>query len=492
MDRSGALNDVQRVLSAKHRGLICQRVATVMLLLFLVAPILLRAVDKAEAVPNDLFSYDLKVIIEPEASSIAVQGSVGVRLEDAAKSSFKFNLHETLAIKKLLINGKPAKFGYAPVESQIPLAASRGVVVTLPAGLAQGRISMEIEYGGRMKSLPEFNATSDWRHALDDQINSRMIELAGYSSWYPQFVFGRPLAAKMALSLPQGWTSICSGQQLEDRAINGRVLTRWSSSKDMDIVILASPNYKKKSMQISGGNLEIYYTQLPERFIQQEGAQIAGVLNLYTARLGEANVPAGTIKHVYSPKRKGQGKAGFARPGLIVTSEGLTLEALAADSKFSLFQGIAHEIAHYWWNFGTGQGDWINEAFAEYFSAVAVQELSSEDEFRAIMAAYQQQAKELPADAPSLATVPPMEQTSFVVRYYKGAAMLDALRQTIGNEKFFDASREFFHTHTGKPTGTAEFRSFWKTMLEDQGDLIDVWLDSPGGLPAIPGKKAGS
>ena len=82
--------------------------------------------------------------------------------------------------------------------------------------------------------------------------------------------------------------------------------------------------------------------------------------------------------------------------------------------------------------------------------------------------------------------------TSFVVRYYKGAVMLDDLRQTMGNEKFFVASREFFHTQTGKPTGTAEFRSFWKTILEDHGDLIDVWLDSPGGLPANPGKKAGS
>ena len=94
------------------------------------------------------------------------------------------------------------------------------------------------------------------------------------------------------------------------------------------------------------------------------------------------------------------------------------------------------------------------------------------------MADYRKQASELPADAPSLSTVRPMEQTSFVVRYYKGAAMLDTLRQTMGDAKFFLASREFFQSYTGKPTGTPEFRSFWKARLGGQKDLIDVWLDS--------------
>jgi hypothetical protein len=122
---------------------------------------------------------------------------------------------------------------------------------------------MDIEYGGHMKALPEFGASPDWRHSLDDQISSRMVELAGYSSWYPQFVFGQPLQVELALSLPQNWISICSGKKLADHVQEGRALTRWSSPKDTDILILASPNYKKRSFHESGVNLEIYYTQMP-------------------------------------------------------------------------------------------------------------------------------------------------------------------------------------------------------------------------------------
>ena len=435
-------------------------------------------------------AYDLQVNIEPAKGAIRVRARVDMSLDSAGSTTFKFNLHETFAVKKLQVDGKDATFTSAPLEAPL-LPASRSFIVTLPPGPTGNRVRMDMEYEGRMKSLPEFGASPDWKHSLDDQINSRMVELASYSSWYPQFTFGQPLQVEMELSLPQGWISICSGKKLGDRVEQGRVITRWSSPKDVDIVILASPSYKEKSVSQSGVHIEIYHTQMPEAFIEREISQIAGVVQLYTARLGETNIPAGTVRQVYSPKRKGQGKAGIARPGMIVTSEGLTLDALAKDPKFSLFQGIAHEIAHSWWNFGAGQGDWINEAFAEYFSAIAVEQFSSEEEFRAVLEDYRKQVRELPVSAPPLATVPlSNDEVGFVVRYYKGALMLHRFREVLGDKKFFQASRDFFQTYRGRPAGTAEFRGFWRGQLADEEKLVDTWLDSTGGLPDAGQKQA--
>lgn len=51
------------------------------------------------------------------------------------------------------------------------------------------------------------------------------------------------------------------------------------------------------------------------------------------------------------------------------------------------------------------------------------------------MADYRKQANRLAADSPSLATVPPMGQTSFVIRYYKGAAMLDTFAPNHGRRE---------------------------------------------------------
>jgi aminopeptidase N len=176
---------------------------------------------------------------------------------------------------------------------------------------------------------------------------------------------------------------------------------------------------------------------------------------------------------------------------MIVTSEGLTLEALADDPQFSLFQDIAHEIAHFWWNFGAGQGDWINEAFAEYFSAVAVQKIVSEQHFDSVLEKYRKAVRELPANAPSLSTVP-FDGSGFVIRYYKGSLMLNHLRHALGDDRFFQAARDFFHTYTGKSIGTAEFRSFWKQRLGDRQSSLDVWVDSAGGLPELEQKQESS
>jgi hypothetical protein len=263
------------------------------------------------------------------------------------------------------------------------------------------------------------------------------------------------------------------------------VITRWTSSRDADILIAAAPNYKQKLLHLPAGNIEIYYTQLPEKFVAEEGQQIADVLNLFSEHLGPTIIPSGTVKHVFSPKRKGQGRAGIARPGMVVTSEGRVLEELAKDPNFSLFQDLAHEIAHFWWNFGSGQGDWINEAFAEYSSAMAVEMILSEHQFDSILEGYRGEVEGLPPDALPLAKVP-FDGSGFIIRYYKGALMLDSFRRHLGDDGFVAGARDFFQTYKGQAIGTREFRSFWQRELGEDKNLLDVWLDSRGGMPQLP------
>lgn len=384
-------------------------------LLCLSAPLL------AEERPTPV-AYHLIVTIDPTSGSLAVRGKIEAPLQGPLTGEIQFALHETFAITQLSVNDRPARFSFEAAQPRPTNPATRNVVLSLPADVRQGKIHIDLEYEGRLNNLPEFGTFPDQKQALDDQINPRLVELANYSSWYPQFfVMGHPITIELQVSLPQGWIAICSGKKLEDEIKGGRVITRWYSPNDTDILIAASPNYKQKSTRLPEAAIEIYYTQMPEEFIDKEMGQIAKVMKLFTDYLGQISIPAGTIKHVYSSKRKGQGRAGIARPGMIVTSEGLTLESLKKDPHFSFFQDIAHEITHFWWNFGAEQGDWINEAFAEYFSAVAVEKILSEQEFESVLEKYRREVRELPASAPSLSTVP-FNGSGFVIRYYKGIA----------------------------------------------------------------------
>ena len=442
------------------------------------------AVENAASV-----SYDLKVVIEPAAGTMVVRGKIDAPVEKGAKT-LRFGLHEAFAIRRLAVNGTKTRFTLDAPKPSFIFPATRNVTVALPMETSQGSVQMEIEYRGRLKVLPEFGAAPQGQPAMDDQINSRMVELANYSSWYPAFgVYGHPIESRLEVSLPKGWTAICSGQKLDESEKDGRAVSRWMSAKDTDILILAAPNYKREVASTSDGQVEIYYTQLPQQFVGREGDQIARLMDMLTRALGDPSISSATVKHVFSPKRKGQGRAGIARPGMIVTSEGIVLAELAKDPKFSLFQDVAHEVAHFWWNFGAGQGDWINEAFAEYSSAVAVRQVFGQQEFDRILERYRSEVRSLPQDAPALSQVP-FDGSGFVIRYYKGSLMLEDLRQTMGEAVFRDAAHEFCQTFKGRSIGTAEFRGFWKRALGEKRDVVDAWLDSPGGVPEADTEQA--
>ncbi len=451
-------------------------------LVFLLATAVCAAADaQQQTLP---VAYDLKVGIEPSRGTLEVRGNIGVPVGAGVKT-LQFGLHETFAITKLLVNGRRVKFSFQAGEPNPIYPATKKVVVHLPANVPAGKMQLAFEYGGKLKEIPEFGTFPDQKQAMDDQINSRVVQLANYSSWYPQFfTYGRPIETALEVSLPKPWIAICSGKKLDEREIDGRAVTRWSSAQDTDILITAAINYKGVVIPLADGQIAIYYTQLPKEFIDRDDGEIAAVMNLFTRTLGSSAIPSGTIKHVFSPLRKGQGRAGIARPGMIVTSEGRMLDELGNDPKFSLLQDLAHEIAHFWWNFGAGQGDWINEAFAEYSSAVAVEQIVSEEEFQKVLDRYRSDVRQLPSDSPSLSRVP-FDGSAFVVRYYKGSLMLDTIRQTMGNDAFAAAAREFFQSYTGKFIGTEEFRSFWQQKLGDKKDVVDLWLDSAGGLPEL-------
>ena len=172
---------------------------------------------------------------------------------------------------------------------------------------------------------------------------------------------------------------------------------------------------------------------------------------------------------------------------MIVTSEGLATESLKKDPDFSLFHGLAHEIAHFWWNFGSGQGDWINETFAEYFSSVADQKILSEKIFRDDLARYIKFPDGLHENAPSLSSVPfEGGRVNYIVRYYKGSLLLDSLRKRVGNLVFFQICRDFYQTSHKELIGTPDFRDFWGKRLGENENILNSWLDSRGGIPRIP------
>ncbi len=421
-------------------------------------------------------AYRLKAVIEPATGSLAVTGDITV---PANGPKLKFILHKTFEITQLTVDGKNADFAY---EAAGPIPVARFVAVKLPVEATGKPIRLFIAYHGVLEKVPEWGAAPEQKFGMDDQINDKLVYLAVYSFWYPVMgPYGEQFRSDLEVSLPKGWTVVSGGERRDLGTMNGRSVTRWSVEQNLDIALTASPDYGR----LTAAGVEVDYVAMDDALVAAEAKNLSAVMALFEAKLGVAEVPGGVVRHVYAPLAHGQGRAGIARPGLIITSEGRVREAMAADPHYSLFQDVAHEIAHFWWHFGSGQGDWVNETFAEYFSALAVRDLVSNEAFEAALARYRQGVAGLPADAPSLATVSRDGNVAWTVRYQKGALMLDDFRQRMGDAGFLAAARAFFQTYKNGAVGTAEFRAFWSERLGDSARL-DLWLQSKGGLPALP------
>jgi hypothetical protein len=426
--------------------------------------------------------YELRAAIDPAGGSIAVSGTLRTPVE-AGVHEIRFGLHRTFTIRTLRIDGVDAGFSYQPSEPKSFNPATRTVIVNVPDGAVHGGTAkIDISYDGILEHIPEWGSVPGQTLAMDDQINSNLGQLASYSSWYPQFFpFGHPLSYDLEVSVPSGWIAVSAGAKSEEKSSTG-VTTRWVSPRNIDIVISASPAFRIVTGQAGDIAIAVYHTEMPDAVIAREVSGLSSMMELFTGILGETSVPGNTIRHVYAPMKHGQGRAGIARQGIIVTSEGRVKDTLAVHPQATLFQDIAHEVAHFWWNFGKGQGDWINESYAEYFSALAVRSVVSPAAFEDVLSQYRQRVAGLSPDAQPLARVP-ANGDGFAVRYYKGALMLDDFRRIMGDEAFFAAARRFYMTYKDTSAGTEDFRSYWAAELRDPV-RVNAWLDTGG--PTLP------
>ena len=438
---------------------------------------------------DQLTVYRLQIVVDPPAGGVEVRGEVGVTLSTVGPRVLPLRLHEGFEVRRVSLGGRPLEVTLLPAEATRLQPATQLVNVHLPATVEEPEIRLQVEYGGRLRRLPQFGTPAAEREGrfLDDAIDSERVELAWYSAWYPQLGdFDQTFEADLLVDLPTGWTLVGLGEPSSPTQRGSRTQVRWSAEAVQDLVLIASPTFEVVRVQQEDGGVEIYSSRLPRPFVEGQAEEIRTALELFEQTLGRAEGASATVRLVYSPRKAGQG--GYSRAPLIVASEGVVLDGLAEGDVTSKLGGLAHEAAHFWWHFGVGQGDWINETFAEYFARFAVERILGE---KRPLALARRAVSRLPDDAPPLAEVPADNSgDGYTIRYFKGSLMLDALRTALGDEAFFALCREFYLAFRGRQIGTRELRGFWQPRLGEHAALLDLWLDSPGTVPASTGAEA--
>ena len=144
---------------------------------------------------------------------------------------------------------------------------------------------------------------------------------------------------------------------------------------------------------------------------------------------------------------------------------------------------VVHELAHQWFGDDVAvarwQDIWLNEGFATY-----AEWLWEDHEGRATpQQTFQASYDEIPADDPFWAVVigdPGVDLLFDNAVYVRGAMTLQALRNEVGHDAFWEIIRGWAATKSGGNGTTEEFIAYAEDVSGQQlDDLFETWLYTP-------------
>lgn len=353
--------------------------------------------------------YRLSVQLNPESGMIAGKAEI----ENPGDSVFF--LSKGLKILSVTFDGKTLNVRRKAGSDTCSVAYSM-------KGLPQNLI---VTYSGQIK--PE-----DFPKAVSNinLMTSEVIELTDVIDWYPK-IKGHSFTWSLQAEAPSVFGLVTNGTITKEiRSKGRRIIHAHSVSSGYDISVLGSPELKKSAAQTDGYSVEIFYSKLPETYVDSMKADILKTLQYYRDLYG----PSGAnrlVRIIYSPRPAG----GYARGSIIVVSEKFALEQRSNKYGYARdFRLNAHEIAHFWSKANASTSDdWINEGLAEFSALLASEKLIGKPFSDLLMSEYR-------GIVENTNTKTAIAETAYdswereMNRYYKPTLIFNEIRSKYGDE----------------------------------------------------------
>ncbi len=423
-----------------------------MLSFILTAGLALSALSAGPTLPR----YRLAVDIDPQTHRIAVRGRIEGRPCDAAH---KLYLNQTFHLSSFRVAGRET-----PVRIDTAAPAAQWTVNARPLVFACRPGTIEFAYDG----------------VVPDTVNDvnliapGLVELAGYTGWYPLDPSVSKLTYDIELTLPAEWVVASGGRVASARVSGGRRVTRFvSATPAMDIAFVASPALVLRSAHSGAATVEVYTVTTDSALAEGAIHNLQQALDLYGGWYGAPRTGPLPTRMVYSP-RTGWG---YSRLPLMVIPA-----AVARDwsrkplGNASIFQGTAHELAHFWWQIADTKttDDWLNEGGAEFSAFSAASRVFGAEIRDSLVAQYLRHAARTRTKA-AISATPNESPDRYVNHYEKPALLFAAVERRTGQAALMTFLRGYYGAHIGRRDATtASFLADARATLgEDVAGLIE-------------------
>jgi aminopeptidase N len=407
----------------------------------------------------DVEHYELDLAWVPDAGRL--DGQVTIEAT-ATQALSRFNL-DLLGydVTSLEVDAKAVE----PVRE-----GERELVVTPPAAIARGdAFTVEVAWTGVPQELPELSGILRPGWIVDDDGETHIIgEPNGASAIFPGNDHPTDKATyDLRVTVPAG-TAVAANGVHTGRQLGPGGTEAWAFE-------VAEP-MATYLLQVVTGNLRVTAGTGPEGLPLRNAVDEdvpEGIL-----------APVGRIPDMIDLFDDSFGPYPFTTYGVVVVDEALgvalenqTLSLFGLDSLDEVV--MAHELAHQWFGDDVGPGTWrdiwLNEGFATYAQWMWSEASGGPDiaTLAGQAAGRGEQLNPPPAD-------PGADNLFGLTVYLRGALTLHVLRDTMGDEAFFDLLRAWVERYGGRTATTADFESLAASMTtEDIAPLFEAWLHQP-------------
>lgn len=396
----------------------------------------------------DVDSYTIDVQINPDTQTLNARAAVRFT-PDEQTNAVTFELNNALNISRITDD----KGQMLQSSRNVP---DNTVRVTFPNGLVKGQpVSITFNYDGRLTGSEESpiygikfaSIQNDFAFLL---YPARWFPVSGYTS--------DRFTSKINVTAPPGFTVVGGGDYNKP-------------SFPGDIAIFKGQPVRNST---DGLTTTLWFRGEEAGMANAYGASTAQMVEYFTGLYGLAPSANLTVMET-----AGGAPNGYAAPGMIFISP-------AAIGKEVNTGVLANQVARQWWEVEVSPVNrnhmWLENGMALYSEA-----LWSEHEKGA--AALEQRMKDLSVTALTVDNVP-LIQTSRLEDYSpeywalsadKGAVVMQMLRSTMGDEKYFSAVKAFLQQSAWKPATTEDFRKTCEAAVgEDLKYFFIQWIESNG------------
>ncbi|WP_260419425.1 M1 family metallopeptidase [Streptomyces sp. AK010] len=408
----------------------------------------------------DVTHYGLHLAYDPGARHLTGTATLTARAE---KDLSAFNLDLLgMEVEQITVGGEAARWNRAGQELTVRPHGDLDRDETF---------RVTVRYSGTPETVTDPDGSQEgWLRTTDGVL--ALGEPTGSMAWFPGNHHPSDKAAyDLAVTVPKGLQAVSNGELRSERTARGRTTFVWHSGEPMASYLATLAIGRFGISRSRAGDLPLYTAVDPA-----EAAASRPVL--------------GRIPEVLRWSERRFGPYPFSSTGAIVDSAASVGYALETQTR-PVFPGapditlLVHELAHQWYGDSvtpeSWRDMWLNEGFATYAEWLWEEDHGGDSAQQTFDAVYsgahfdtEEAGEEIwefpPADPPSAAQIsdPPV--------YWRGAMVLQKVRQAVGDERFFSILRGWAARYRHGNADTADFTAYVEKRAPG-ADLEGIWAD---------------